>query len=373
MHNHCPRTFLLNILFICLTVYIVVNVELIRHDRCPHSYFHRVSPLLSNASLPFDRSSTTSSTSSISSARISPSLSYVSSPHADVSASHARHMRPMPACVSVGRRAQAFLIIFMGHSGSSAITTELRQHPQVLVDKLELVDHQPVFNTTAALSDAHAFFTRGANMNRTAGFKIRPMHILNNPMEWRLLVREFDVRIIWQHRKNLFKAAVGEYSNRYLNDKSAVEGLMRNLSRAERCSIGAGCSFRVDNFTFMHERLRHAVRSHRLITRAVQSITSETECVRELPYEDYLYNRRETMKDMRQFLGLDEVETEPERYKATGDNLCEVVSNWNEVCHKFYGCVLWQAMMEDARNGCFCQLTAGAPDDSLCAVDVDGS
>ncbi len=49
----------------------------------------------------------------------------------------------------------------------------------------------------------------------------------------------------------------------------------------------------------------------------------------------------------------------PRRRKATKDNLCEVVSNWDEVCEAFYGCQQWRSMMEDLDNGCTCKLVRG--------------
>lgn len=279
-----------------------------------------------------------------------------------------RRNRPMPKCVKGNKPTPAFLMVFMGHSGSTAIVSELQNHSQVLPCTREPVDHQDTFNTTEALKIARTIFERGVSKGLTAGFKIRPAHILAEPEQWRALVNEFDIRIIWQYRKNMFKGAVGEYSHRYLNDTSVVEGLHSNISREERCQIGAGCSFRVDDFEFLHERLRSMIRSNRQISQAVSELVHDTGCVREVPYEDYLYDRNATMKDLMTFLGLPEENTSPSRFKATGDSLCETVENWNDVCNAFYGCTLWQHMLDDARNGCFCKLTNGVPLGLFCSA-----
>lgn len=276
-----------------------------------------------------------------------------------VSVSEARRARPMPACAASNTPAKTFLMVFMGHSGSSAILSELRGHSQVYMEVAELVDHQPVENTTAALISTREFFDRGIAKGKIPGFKIRPRHILNAPDEWSALAAEYDTHIIWQYRQNIVKAGIGEFTHRYLNDSSVVEGLRSNLSLQERCEIGAGCRFNISNFTFLHSIFAGMMRSQNTIARAVHAISKHSGCVREVPYEDYLYDRQQAMTDLRTFLRLPHQNSVPLRFKATGDNLCQVVRNWNELCSNFYGCLLWQHMLNDERNNCFCQLSNG--------------
>lgn len=271
----------------------------------------------------------------------------------------ARRTRTQPPCVD-GTRAKSFLMIFMGHSGSSAITSELKGHPQVHVELAELVDHQDVFNTTKALQATREFFDRGIALGKTPGFKIRPMHILNEPENWRALARQYRTRIIWQYRQNLFKGAVGEYSNRYLNDTSVVEGLRKDMPKEERCKIGVGCSYSINNIPFLHTIMKNMFRSQQSIVDAVHEISKDGRyCVRELPYEDYLYDREDSLADIFKFLGLRQEVTKPLRYKATDDNLCKVVENWEETCNAFYPCTVFQHMIDDPRNNCFCTLRKG--------------
>lgn len=272
----------------------------------------------------------------------------------------ARRQRPLPACAASGTRARTFLIVFMGHSGSSALTSELRAHSQVSMDLMEPVDHQDVFNTSAALDTTRQLFRSGADTSSVAGFKIRPTHILNAPDQWRALVREFDTRVIWQYRRNLFKATIGDYSHKVLNDSTVREGLRTNISRKERCSIGAGCRFRINDMAFVRDTLRNKLRSQNAITEAVYTLAGDDGCMWEVPYEDYLYRREHTMADVQRFLGLEWEQTRPLRFKATGDSMCDVVENWDEVCQHFYGCIAWQHMLHDARNNCFCNYSSGS-------------
>lgn len=272
-------------------------------------------------------------------------------------AANARRDRPLPTCAD--GPARTFLMVFMGHSGSSAILSEIRRHPNVYVEKMELVDHEDTANASEALLSTREFFKRGLKLGKIPGFKIRPNHILTLPTEFHSLLRDFDTRIIWQYRQNLFKASVGEYAARYLNDTRAVEGLRQNLTDAERCKEGAGCSFPIEDMSYLHHIMKEKVRSHHLISKAVDLVSGSVRCVREIPYEDYLYDREATMRDIIQFLGIPYFRTDPERFKATGDNMCTVVQNWDEVCKAFYGCITWQHMLDDARNQCFCQYTTG--------------
>lgn len=237
--------------------------------------------------------------------------------------------------------------------------SELRSHSDVLIETTEPVDHQKVFNTTEALIIARRLLQRGRDKGFVVGFKIRPMHILAAPEKWRALAAEFETRIIWQYRQNLFKATVGDYSYLVLNDTSVLEGFRRNVSRAERCNIGAGCKYKINDFNFIHRMLRSKLRSQNAITQAVHAMAEHNGCVRELPYEDYLYDRENSITDLQRFLGLKVQKTEPGRFKVTSDSMCDVVENWDELCRLFYGCSAWQHMMNDVRNRCFCRYSTG--------------
>lgn len=269
----------------------------------------------------------------------------------------------IPQCARTSTRAKSFLVIFMGHSGSSAIVSELKSHPQVLIENKEPVDHgEYASNTTLALEYTADFFRRAISLGKTPGFKMRPSHIKNNPAAWVQLTREFDTRIIWQYRRNLLKQAIGEYSYRYLSDDSILEGLRSEEEVKHRCETGAGCSFEIEDMNYFYDVLSTTFRSDFSIAQATHLLADGRDCIHELRYEDYLYHRKGALKDLFQFLGLDDVETEPNRYKATGDNLCHVIKNWDELCSNFYGCSIWRHLFEDERNGCSCKFARSPRD-----------
>lgn len=123
----------------------------------------------------------------------------------------------VPPCVAKQTgTAKSWLLVFMGHSGSTAIASQLKQHSQVYFDLMEPVDHDLRNDSFGALNYTREFFARGIAAGKSPGFKIRPNHILNKAAQrhWQGLVREFETRIIWQYRENIFKQAVGEYTHR---------------------------------------------------------------------------------------------------------------------------------------------------------------
>lgn len=341
-------------------VYALFSLDGFRNRDCNPSP-HSLAPLLGTLSPP----SMTTLTKSNSKRVLSGSKN-----HAQSDDSVANSPVPtLPLCAADGSRARTFLMIFMGHSGSSAIISELAGHSQVYFEEGEPVDHfEYETNTTLALEWTRNFFQRGIRAGKTPGFKLRPTHIFKDPAAWAALAREFETRIIWQYRENLFKKTVGEYTNRYLNDTSVVEGLRREMTRAERCRIGAGCRFRVDDLRFFDYLLRDSVRSDAEIASAVHMIVAGRDCVHPLPYEDYLYDRTGTMLRLQTFLGLKHEMHLPKRFKATSDNLCDAVENWDDLCANFYACHAWRWQMQDVKNNCFCNFSSGTT--QYCNVDL---
>lgn len=220
-------------------------------------------------------------------------------------------------------------------------------------------------NATAAYDYVRDLFQRGIAAGKTPGLKMRPSHILNPAMssKWASLVEEFDTRVIWQYRENFFKKSVGEYSHRYLNDSSVVEGVANDMTREERCKTSAGCHYRIDDFDFFHTLLQNMLKSDMLISQAVHSITggAPTTCTLPMPYEAYLYDRAGAIARLHDFLGLPHEWHAPSRSKATSDNMCDFVENYGDLCREFYGCHVWRAMMDDATNNCFRAMFATGP------------
>jgi len=253
------------------------------------------------------------------------------------------------------KRAKAFFIMYMGHSASTAVISEMGQHTDILVDPRgpEPVDHHEYeANTTLALEYTRAFFDRGIKEGKIPGFKLRPTHVLRQPEAWRALVQEYDVRLIWNFRANTIKQASGEYRYRYLKDTSVIEGLRDGETLESKCANG-GCAFNITNMDFFHTVVSDLLNNDNLITRSVAALQADG-CVLSLPYEEYLYSRDNSMAQVYRFLGVPFEDHAPNRQKATADSLCDAVANVEDLCDAFYGCLRYRWMFDDWNNNCKC-------------------
>lgn len=269
---------------------------------------------------------------------------------------YTRARKQIPTCVRAGR-ARTFLMVFMSRSGSTAISQTMANQAGVS-HGFELLEERNVIpgDTARALNETRAFFDAGIKAGRMPGYKIRSHYVLKDPAGWAALAAEYDTRIIWQYRKNVFKAAIGVYARVVLGDTTATSGIPKDeLIAQDRCSMGVGCSFRIENFKEMHNILTNRIEQDMQIMQAVKAIDGERKCVFELPYEDYLYYQRETMQDLFAFLGVKAHNLETFRAKATADNLCKVIKNYDEICTTFYGCPVWQPYLDDFKNDCRCR------------------
>lgn len=264
----------------------------------------------------------------------------------------------------------------MGHSGSTALLSEMTQHTDILGSPAgpEPVDHYEYeTNTSLALAYTRRFLADGGAAGKVPGFKLRPTHLLADPAGFRDLVREYGVRIIWNSRANLLKQAVGEYRGRYLHDTSVVEGLRDGETLASRCAGAAGCPpVNISNVPYLHNLLVDLHNNERLVEAAVAAVAPDG-CVLPLPYEEYLYGRGAAMARVYRFLGLPVEDHPPSRRKATHDSLCEAVSNIDDLCAAFYPCPPLRWMFDDWRTGCKCGKLAVSTFDAahpLCNMDV---
>lgn len=265
---------------------------------------------------------------------------------------YSRAQHPAPSCAK--GRAKSFLIVFLSRSGSTAICSELRKHPDVHMEILELLDktNVPPSNVSLALSTTREFFQRGIAMGKIPGFKIRAKHILSDPAAWVELMNEFDTRVIWQYRRNIVKTVIGTYLLERYGDSTAISGIKKSDMKEDRCSMGVGCKFKVDDLGLFHRLLKERIRGEGRVTEAARAIGRD--CLLEVPYEDYLHGSAATIERLQSFLGIERQLSHSDRLKATGDNLCELIENFDEFCEAFYGCSIWQPFLEDNVNDCRC-------------------
>lgn len=255
-------------------------------------------------------------------------------------------------------RAKAFMVVFMGHSGSTAFITELMNHPAFEVKYLEPLDHNVYQrDTDLSLKFARQILDKGIANGKIPGFKVRPYHIKQNPKAFADLAKEYDIRIFWQFRVNIMKQAIGEYRHRVLNDTSVVEGLKKSETACDESS-GYQCQFSIDDIPALHALLNDFSMNDDVLSDAVRLLKRDDHMLA-VKYEDYLYRRDYVMKETFNFLGVDHMETEPLRIKASPDSLCGMVTNYQEVCRSFYTCQLWRPYLDDDRNGCFCRPSNG--------------
>lgn len=269
-----------------------------------------------------------------------------------------RAQKPLPACSSSDQPAKSFLMVFMSRSGSTAICQTLASHPSI-ENKFEFLDRDYTVSrevAAQAINKTRAFFRQAIANGKIPGYKIRAFHVLADPEGWNELVKEFDTRIIWQYRKNVFKTSIGVYRRIVFNDYTATGGIKVEdvESDEDKCKMGVGCTFRIDNMTKFHEIVQNRIQQDIDMLRAVKALDGDRSCVFEMPYEDYLYYKEESMKDLFQFLGLKLHTLETFRLKATSDSLCDVVENFDDLCTSFYGCPNWQPYLDDFENNCRC-------------------
>lgn len=244
----------------------------------------------------------------------------------------------------------------MSRSGSTAISQTMAQHPRIEHGFEYLKPLKFPEETALTINKTREFFQSGIAAGRIPGFKIRALHINANPSAWAALTQEFDTRVIWQYRKNVFKTALGIYARTVLNDSTATGGIgvKEMVGVKDRCDLGVGCSFPITQWKVFHEIMTGRIRQDTDMMKAVNVLDGGRNCMFELPYEDYLYDKEETLTELFRFLGLKATSMETFRVKATGDSLCEVVDNFDELCEKFYGCPIWQAYLDDFDNDCRC-------------------
>lgn len=284
---------------------------------------------------------------------------------------YTRVNKTIPKCsLQTDRQAKSYVIVFMSRSGSTAISTELQQHPLVHMPRMEYLDKYPVSpdDVDGIVNLTRTYFDEGIREGKTPGFKIRSHHVLRHPDEWHKITKEYETRVIWQYRKNILKSAIGTYLRDVLGDRTSTGGIKREEMVKDRCEMGLGCTFRIDQFDQLHKIMAKRLGIEREVMDTVNLLDNGRGCVMEVPYEDYLYYPRETMTDILKFLNLPITHHESLRVKATADSLCDVVENWDELCLNFYGCALWQPYFEDYINDCRCRNFTRGPT-TFCTTD----
>mmetsp|Transcript_30640 Transcript_30640/g.117183 ORF Transcript_30640/g.117183 Transcript_30640/m.117183 type:complete len:567 (-) Transcript_30640:171-1871(-) len=272
--------------------------------------------------------------------------------------------KTVPACAASLPKAGGYLFMMSAHTGSTAMMSQLTQHPDVHYDlnnfePLNSFDFEEL-NPIDAVAWAREYFSKRTNNtetnpeNKLPGFKMSPVTVVKAPDAFKKLVHDFNLRIIWNYRENVFKWSVGRYPYYYLGDNTAVGGIEASSGVDDRCSVGVGCSFNVLDNRDLHCIMVRFHRVDQYVRKAVSILTEETGCYLEMAYEDYLEDSVGQMTKAFEFLGLKPIVMEPKRAKATSNNMCDVVANYGSVCAAFGECTAWKDMLNDPASACSC-------------------
>ena len=309
----------------------------------------------------------------------------------------------------------SWIMIFMGHSGSSALTEQFGSHPNVHITGYEPVDRG--FSTANALNYTERVFYEARvqsarSVRRVAGFKMRPEHILAAPARWAELVHRHSTAIFWTDDANLLRSAINSLANIAIvrklcatsihvlaklsipqdmllpcmqgrdarQDGSGSEGRRSrryptNTARASYLQFLATGSHRteisaliakvlpvtIDIASLAGEVLANA-QSNRNIAAAVRALqgSAHDDTVLRVTYHDFLSNRNATVADMHRHVSVDPTlgrlnATALDFQPPTTAGSCVRISNWADVCQFFGACLQFAWMLDHSEsNGCHC-------------------
>mmetsp|Transcript_11807 Transcript_11807/g.36017 ORF Transcript_11807/g.36017 Transcript_11807/m.36017 type:complete len:445 (+) Transcript_11807:128-1462(+) len=265
-------------------------------------------------------------------------------------------------------------LLMTSHSGSTALITELASHTQIgnFTDTSNL---EPLVrfrrDPEGQRLRVREIFSKARVNGKIGLLKAGARSILQQPAEWQKLMQEEKPRLLFIHRDNHFKRAVGRYPFRYLAYDKHYGGLAPGQKSI--CGGSAQCKFEVGVEQLLCLMKRGRVLSEK-IREKVKVLVEAVGCSHEILYEDYLYRHDETVDAALKFLGLEHEKLTAERSKALSDNMCNVITNYADVCAAFNECSYWGPLINDRVNNCTCDnfsYTSLGGDDvnPLCGTD----
>lgn len=261
-------------------------------------------------------------------------------------------------------RAKTFLMGCVGHTGSSAIISSLYQHSEI-VNQRPFEPLRKVMGVGAQVRAADAIFEKASSTDLVSGLKMRPEHMTNGSEEWQDLAQKYDTRFISLTRNNTFLTALGLYSIRAMKHSSATMGLKQQTSAKEHCEENPEmCYFSIDDIRFFAYLMLHAETGNR----RTQELASRVpwSCRFDLTYEEYVADPVGMMGRIHDFLGVRREVHHAAFTKAMPSVACDIVTNYQEVCAKLWGCPNFRPFLEDPANGCFCEDKTRPVTEELC-------
>eukprot|EP00188_Purpureofilum_apyrenoidigerum_P000824 Plantae.Rhodophyta-Purpureofilum_apyrenoidigerum.ctg14079.p1 GENE.Plantae.Rhodophyta-Purpureofilum_apyrenoidigerum.ctg14079~~Plantae.Rhodophyta-Purpureofilum_apyrenoidigerum.ctg14079.p1 ORF type:complete len:370 (-),score=58.07 Plantae.Rhodophyta-Purpureofilum_apyrenoidigerum.ctg14079:1195-2304(-) len=255
-------------------------------------------------------------------------------------------------------RAQTAFMFHISHSGSTALITQLASHPDV-GNHTGWHNLEPLTRYGGEFENerehVRGIYAHAEKAGQMGVLKYNGLSVLKNPTQWKELLKENNSRILYMHRTNHVKRAVGRYPYRYMHYNGHFGGRM--AGEEVNCYNDEGqnvCQFEVDPAS-IHCMLKRSYKVDKEQQQQLDAVTDENACVMEIVYEDFLYTPDKVLDNVLEFLGLDKRETHTGREKSTNDNLCDVVQNYADLCAAFNECSRWSWMLNDEVNGCTCR------------------
>lgn len=224
-----------------------------------------------------------------------------------------------------------FVVLFQARSGSTYLTEALDSHPEIYAAGEMFAQRKSKGEAQLAAIESFYKFVPESEP-RAMGFKTKLIDVADGP-GFRNLLREVRARVILLGRRNRVKHAVSWFTSQRLFESTG------DWNRYGDHDAGA---LTIDPEQFDH-RLSYFETNGRKLESYVMTVEAPTLC---LYYEDLLLRKRETIDLALHFLGVNPVEVSGKARKNTGDDLRQVVANFDELRERYVG-TPYEAMFDE--------------------------
>jgi LPS sulfotransferase NodH len=225
-------------------------------------------------------------------------------------------------------QATPYVILFIERDGSTYLTSMMMEHPdvQAVYEQFAVLRQK---NAAAAdqLAWAEQFLTPPLVGKKAAlGFKTKLVDVLDLPGFTQLLQRK-GVRVIQMRRRNMVKAVVSRINARRLYEASGKWNLYKESDRMP----AAG---------FDPEQFDQYLKEREASDRELNEYVARLDLPKlHVEYEDLLVNRDAVLGRVFEFLRIRPFPVQGKTLKHTGDDLHDVVLNFDELRGRYAGTV----------------------------------
>jgi LPS sulfotransferase NodH len=221
-------------------------------------------------------------------------------------------------------RANKFVILFVGRTGSTYLQEMLDSHPQIralgegLAELKNNGAHQQLKWVEWALTPPIL------GRYRAVGFKTKLVDILD-PQGFALILKKQRVKIIHMQRRNRIKSVISYFNAKRLWEHTEQWNLYSGYDRLPAFSI---------NLEKFNEALINREKVEIELNEFVKMLSLP---VLPIFYEDLLTQKNNVLSNINSFLGVETKQVISQTKKATSDNLKAAVENFNELRSHFIG------------------------------------